>query len=87
MEFFESGVLTTGMNDAMLVLIPKVLKPEKNYAIPPHQFMQTKAMVLRLNNLMPKLVGPAQASFIIGRLSIVNIVVVQEAPVWNYARC
>ena len=29
LEFFESGVLTTGMNDAMLVLIPKVLKPER----------------------------------------------------------
>ena len=39
----------------------------------------TKAMVMRLKTLMPKLIGPAQASFIPGRLSTDNIVVVQEA--------
>ncbi|XP_013739955.2 uncharacterized protein LOC106442870 [Brassica napus] len=64
LEFFESGKLTEGMNDAMVVLIPKII---------------TKAMVLRLKRLMPMLIGPAQASFIPGRLSTDNIVVVQEA--------
>ncbi|KAG7555110.1 Reverse transcriptase domain [Arabidopsis suecica] len=36
-------------------------------------------MVLRLKEVMPKLIGPAQASFIPGRLSTDNIVIVQEA--------
>ena len=84
-EFFESDVLTTGMNDAMLVLIPKVLKPERIMQFRPISLCNvlfkiiTKAMVLRLKKLMPKLIGPAQASFIPGRLSTDNIVVVQEA--------
>ncbi|KAG7591719.1 Ribonuclease H-like superfamily [Arabidopsis thaliana x Arabidopsis arenosa] len=36
-------------------------------------------MVMRLKKVMPKLIGPAQSSFIPGRLSVDNIVVVQEA--------
>ena len=39
----------------------------------------TKAMVGRLKGVMKKLIGPAQSSFIPGRLSADNIVVVQEA--------
>ena len=39
----------------------------------------TKAMVGRLKGIMNKLIGPAQSSFILGRLSAGNIVVVQEA--------
>lgn len=39
----------------------------------------TKTMVGRLKGMMTKLVGPANASFIPGRLSMDNIVVVQEA--------
>lgn len=34
---------------------------------------------MRLKTLMSKLIGPAQASFIPGRLSTDNIVIVQEA--------
>lgn len=82
---FESGILTKGMNDPMLVLIPKVLKPERIMQFCPISLCNvlfktiTKAMVLRLKKLMPNLIGPAQASFIPGRLSTDNIVVVQEA--------
>ena len=85
LSFFESGVLTEGMNDAMVVLIPKVFKPEKIMQFRPISLCNvlfktiTKAMVLRLKKLMPKLIGPAQASLIPGRLSTDNIVVVQEA--------
>lgn len=39
----------------------------------------TKAMVIRLKGIINKLIEPAQASFIPGRLSTDNIVVVQEA--------
>ena len=85
LKFFETGVLAEGMNDAMLVLIPKVLKPEKIIQFRPISLCNvlfkiiTKMMVLRLKHLMPKLIGPAQASFIPGRLSQDNIVIVQEA--------
>lgn len=84
LEFFASGVLPAGMNDAMLVLIPNVLKPEKNMQFRPISLCNvlfkivTKAMLLRLKKLMPNLIGPSQASFIPGRLSTDNIVVVQE---------
>ena len=85
LEFFQSGVLAEGMNDAMVVLIPKVLKPERIMQFRPISLCNvlfkiiTKAMVLRLKKLMPKLIGPSQASFIPGRLSSDNIVIVQEA--------
>lgn len=85
LEFFESGVLAEGMNDAMLVLIPKVLKPEIIMLFRPISLFNvlfkiiTKAMVLRLKKLMLKIIGQAQASFIEGRLSSDNIVIVQEA--------
>ena len=39
----------------------------------------TKTMVLRLKDVMNKLIGPAQSSFILSRLSTDNILVVQEA--------
>lgn len=39
----------------------------------------TKTMVLRVKKLMTKFIGPAQASFIPGRLSTDNIVIVQAA--------
>lgn len=85
LEFFKSGVLAEGMNDAMVVLIPKVLKPERIMQFRPISLCSvifkifTKAMVLRLKQLMPKLIGPSKASFIPGRLSSDNIVIVQEA--------
>lgn len=85
LEFFETGVLTEGMNDVMLVLLPKVLKPERIMQFMPISLCNvlfkiiTKTMVLRLKKLMPKLISPSQASFIPGRLSSDNIVIVQEA--------
>lgn len=39
----------------------------------------TKTMGERLKKVMVKLIGPAQASFLPGRLSTDNIIVVQEA--------
>jgi len=85
LDFFESGILPQSTNDALLVLIPKVLKPEKITQFRPISLCNvlfkviTKMMVIRLKSVISKLIGPAQASFIPGRLSIDNIVVVQEA--------
>ena len=83
--FFETGKLPENTNDALVVLIPKVTKPEYITQFRPISLCNvlfktiTKAMVGRLKSIMPKLIGPAQSSFIPGRLSADNIVVVQEA--------
>ncbi|KAG7585751.1 Pentatricopeptide repeat [Arabidopsis thaliana x Arabidopsis arenosa] len=85
LNFFESGILPAETNDALLVLIAKVAQPEKITQFRPISLCNvlfkiiTKTMVLRLKKVMPKLIGPAQASFIPGRLSTDNIVLVQEA--------
>lgn len=85
LEFFGTGLLPQETNDAIVVLIPKVGKPEKITQFRPISLCNvlfkiiTKTMVGRLKGVMNKLIGPAQSSFIPGRLSTDNIVVVQEA--------
>jgi len=84
-QFFKNGKLPEDMNDALVVLIPKVTTPESITQFRPKSLCNvlfkiiTKAMVGRLKGVMTKLIGPAQSSFIPGRLSAGNIVVVQEA--------
>lgn len=62
------------------MLIAKVAKPEKITQFRPISLCNvlfktiTKTMVERLKRLMPQLIGPAQSSFIPGRLSTDNIV-------------
>lgn len=85
LNFFDTCQLPNEANDALLVLIPKVDKPEKMTQFRPINLcnvlfkMITKSMMMRLKKVMPKLIGPAQSSFIPGRLSADTIVVVQEA--------
>lgn len=85
LDFFETGQLPAKANDVIVVLIAKVLKPEKITQFRPISLCNvlfkiiTKTMVGRLKGVISKLVGPAQSSFIPGRLSTDNIVVVQEA--------
>ncbi|KAG7559018.1 Reverse transcriptase zinc-binding domain [Arabidopsis thaliana x Arabidopsis arenosa] len=85
LEFFATGQLPQDTNDALVVLIAKVAKPEKITQFRPISLcnvlfkMITKVMVERLKPVMCKLIGPAQSSFIPGRLSTDNIVIVQEA--------
>ncbi|CAA7053634.1 unnamed protein product [Microthlaspi erraticum] len=85
LEFFQTGVLLQVTNDALVVLIPKVVSPEKIQQLRPISLCNvlfkiiTKTMVGRMKPVMTKLIGPAQSSFILGRLSTDNIVIVQEA--------
>ena len=85
LSFFATGSLPRDTNNALIALIPKVAKPERITQFRPISLCNvlfkiiTKAMVGRLKCVMDKLVGPAQASFIPGRLSMDNIVVIQEA--------
>lgn len=85
LDFFATGNLPPETNDALVVLITKVSKPEKINQFRPISLCNvlfktiTKMMVIRMKRVIAKLIGPAQSSFIPGRLSIDNIVVVQEA--------
>lgn len=82
LKFFETGALKSGLNDALVVLIPKIAKPDRMAQFRPISLCNvlfktiTKTLVMRLKKIMSKLIGPAQASFIPGRLSTDNIVVV-----------
>ncbi|KAL8151704.1 hypothetical protein V2J09_021512, partial [Rumex salicifolius] len=84
-EFFETGCLPRSTNDALIVLIGKVSKPERISQFRPISLCNvlfrtiTKVMVIRLKEVISKLIGPTQSSFIPGRLSTDNIVMVQEA--------
>lgn len=85
MNFFDSGIPPPETNDVLLVLIAKVSKSEIITQFRPISLCNvlfktiTKTMVERLKSVISKLIGPAQASFIPGRLSTDNIVLVQEA--------
>ncbi|CAA7044678.1 unnamed protein product [Microthlaspi erraticum] len=85
MDFFTTGILPPETNDVLLVLIPKVGKPESITQFWPISLCNvlfktiTKVLVGRLKVVISKLIGPEQASFIPGRLSTDNIVLVQEA--------
>lgn len=85
LDFFRTGLLPPETNDALVVLIPKVSTPERINQFRPISLCNvlfktvTKTLVLRLKSVIAKLIGPTQFSFIPGRLSIDNIVVVQEA--------
>ncbi|KFK31800.1 hypothetical protein AALP_AA6G160500 [Arabis alpina] len=84
-KWIPTGRLPEGMNDALVVLIAKVGKPEMMTQVRPISLCNvifktiTKAMVIRMKKVMPNLIGPEQSSFIPGRLSADNIVVVQES--------
>ncbi|CAA7019727.1 unnamed protein product [Microthlaspi erraticum] len=85
LDFFATWDLPPGTNDVLLVLIAKVSKPESITQFRPISLCNvifktiTKTLVERLKAVVSKLIGPAQASIIPGRLSTDNIVLVQEA--------
>ncbi|CAL1360326.1 unnamed protein product [Linum trigynum] len=84
LAFFSTGELPPAVTDSTLVLIPKVEVPEKVTHLRPISLNNvslkaiTKAMTSRLKPVMRKLVSPRQSSFIPGRQTADNILVVQE---------
>ncbi|CAL1407561.1 unnamed protein product [Linum trigynum] len=83
-KFFETGSLPEKVSESTLVLIPKVEKPEMVSQLRPISLNNvslktiTKALTSRLKPLMRKLVSPRQNSFIPGRQTTDNVIVVQE---------
>ncbi|KAL8162331.1 hypothetical protein V2J09_013820 [Rumex salicifolius] len=66
LDFFETRILPWSMNDALLVLIAKVSKPERISQFMPISLCNvlfktiTKAMVNHLKSVIAKLIGPIQ---------------------------
>ncbi|CAL1412960.1 unnamed protein product [Linum trigynum] len=82
--FFEQGTLPEAVTESTVVLIPKVDKPESVTQLRPISLNNvclkaiTKALTCRLKEVMRKLVSPRQSSFIPGRQTTDNILIVQE---------
>lgn len=81
----HTGSFDLSLNKTVIVLIPKVEGPEYISQFRPISLCTvplkiiTKVLVDRLRPFLKKLVGPYQSSFIPGRSTTDNILVVQEA--------
>ncbi|CAL1361155.1 unnamed protein product [Linum trigynum] len=84
MDFFSTGVLPEEVVESTVVLIPKVDHPELVSQLRPISLNNvclkaiTKAITNRLKPIMRKFVSPRQSSFIPGRQTTDNIIVLQE---------
>ncbi|CAL1395909.1 unnamed protein product [Linum trigynum] len=83
-NFFATGTLPEEVVESTVVLIPKVDYPEIVSQLRPISLNNvclkaiTKAITNRLKPIMRKLVSPRQSSFIPGRQTTDNIIVLQE---------
>lgn len=82
---FSTGQFPIGLNASIICLIPKCDAPEDLHQFRPISLCNvlvkvvTKVLSNRLQPLMATLTGPCQTSFIPGRSTVDNIIVVQEA--------
>ncbi|XP_031124258.1 uncharacterized protein LOC116026974 [Ipomoea triloba] len=83
-DAYNTGALPVGVNDNLLVLIPKVNSPETIKQFRPISLcnvtckLVTKTITNRLKAVLPKLVRPFQSSFVPGKQISDNILVYQE---------
>lgn len=83
-DFFLSGRLLDGINDTYITLIPKTENPERPIHFRPISLCNvsykiiTKAMTIRLKEVMKEMVGSNQSSFVPGRQITDNIIIYQE---------
>lgn len=84
LQFFETGALPEGLNDTLLVLIPKVEHPENVRQLRPISLCNvsykvlTKVMTNRLKKFLPDIIGNHQSSFVPKRQITDNILLYQE---------
>lgn len=82
MELLNSGNMQQVVNKTLLVLVPKVIWPKNFMQFRPISLcsviykMLTKTLVNILKIILPKVLGPNQDSFILGRQITNNMVVV-----------
>lgn len=82
---FSNGMIDDQLNRTIIVLIPKIDNPERISQFRPISLctvplkVVTKLMVDRIRPLLNRLVSKNQSSFVPGRNTTDNIIVVQEA--------
>ncbi|XP_061342609.1 uncharacterized protein LOC133288807 [Gastrolobium bilobum] len=82
--YFEKPEDITRINDTLLIIVPKVDKPERVEQLRPIALCNvlykiiTKTIVNRLKPFMNKLISPFQTSFVPGRVIHDNVIVAQE---------
>lgn len=82
---FSTGLVPEGLNSTLISLIPKVEHPETFSQFRPISLCNvvftiiTKVLVQRIRPLLNGLISPFQSSFVPGRQTTDNIIVLQEA--------
>jgi hypothetical protein len=77
-EFFRNGIMPAGVNDATIVLIPKVDQPKKVTDFRPISLCDViykvvaKCLVNRMRPFLDEIVSPNQSAFVPDRLIIDN---------------
>ena len=83
-EFFQTSFMPPGVNDATIVLIPKVANPEKVTEFRPISLCNViykvvaKCLVNRLRLLLDEIISPNQSAFVPGRLITDNALLAFE---------
>jgi hypothetical protein len=83
-EFFQSGIMPEGVNDTIIVLVPKIAYPEKLADVRPISLCNvlykvvSKCLVNRLRPLLGKLIAPNQSTFVPGRMITYNALIAFE---------
>jgi hypothetical protein len=83
-EFFRTRIMLAGVNNATIVLIPKVDNPTKVTEFRPISLCNViykvlaKCLVNRLRSILDEIVSPNQSAFVLGRLITDNALVAFE---------
>jgi hypothetical protein len=83
-EFFRTGVMPPGVNDTLIVLIPKVDEPTKMSKFWHISLCNviykvlSKCLVNRLTPVLGDIISPEQSAFVLGRLITNNELITFE---------